>query len=139
MIKMLSGPKEHKNIQDPTNHGFWNPAPPGPQDQNLGSLCLCGLWGLLRWQVKSEQKGAKVRVWHFIKTRSLSSGTPPHISQVTDVVLGMCAHACVCVCIYIYMYVILCICRDLYCCIHIVTFSLYLFAYSFASASVSVR
>ena len=30
---------------DPTNHGFWNPPCLGPWNQNVGSLCLCGLWG----------------------------------------------------------------------------------------------
>ena len=29
----------------PTNQGFWNPICLGRQNQNVGSLCLCGLWG----------------------------------------------------------------------------------------------
>ena len=34
-------PNEHK---DPTKHGLWNSTLSWPQNQNVASLCLCGLW-----------------------------------------------------------------------------------------------
>ena len=31
--------------KDPTDHGFWYPPSIGPCNQNVGSLCSCGLLG----------------------------------------------------------------------------------------------
>ena len=42
--KTLKGPHKHK---DPTNHDFWYPPSSGPWNQNVRSLCLCGLFGPL--------------------------------------------------------------------------------------------
>ena len=42
---MNRGPKVHVKFKDPTNPGFWNPPCLGPQNQHVGSLRLCGLWG----------------------------------------------------------------------------------------------
>ena len=42
LLKSLRAPKDEH--EDPTSHGFCNLSWLGPTSQNVGSLCLCGLW-----------------------------------------------------------------------------------------------
>ena len=42
--RMAEYSTEYKH-KDPTNHGFWYPPYTGPWNQNVRSLCLCGLFG----------------------------------------------------------------------------------------------
>ena len=44
-FKKGSGPKRRRKDKDPRNHDFWYPPYPGPWNQHVGSLCLCGLLG----------------------------------------------------------------------------------------------
>ena len=38
-------PKDHTTHKDPTNHDFWYAPDLEPWNQNVRSLCLCGLLG----------------------------------------------------------------------------------------------
>ena len=42
-VKRFRRPHKHK---DPRNQGVWNPPCLGPWNQNVGSLCVFGLWGV---------------------------------------------------------------------------------------------
>ena len=42
---IVQGPKRPYKHKDPTNHDFWYPPCIGPWNQNIRSLCLCGLLG----------------------------------------------------------------------------------------------
>ena len=59
-------PPKHK---DPADYGFWNAPYLGPENQNLGSFCLCSLWG---------RCGDAIHTWASIKTKGSTamSGGP---------------------------------------------------------------
>ena len=59
--RTISGPTRPHKQKDPTNHGFWNPPRLWPGSKNVGSLCLCDLFGTLNIFCKPKADGFHIR------------------------------------------------------------------------------